>query len=150
MGHRDEGLQLSRLIIRLQHVRELLKKRRQRCVMEFVRQSPNGDGVASKRLYIDAQLLEFITQLQNRLRIIESQLTVRQVEEEARNKSLLGRFNAPARLSSARQKAIAEYFSNIFGTKVKVKQGDTGKGRIEISFKSDEDLERIKRLLESR
>ncbi len=83
-------------------------------------------------------------------RIIESQLTVRQVEEEARNKSLLGRFNAPARLSSARQKAMAEYFSNIFGTKVKVKQGDTGKGRIEISFKSDEDLERIKRLLESR
>ncbi len=83
-------------------------------------------------------------------RIIESQLTVRQVEEEARNKSLLGRFNSPARLSSARQKAMAEYFSNIFGTKVKVKQGDTGKGRIEIDFKSDEDLERIKRLLESR
>ncbi len=83
-------------------------------------------------------------------RIIESQMTVRQVEEEARNKSPLSRFNPPARLSAARQKSMAEYFSGIFGTKVVVKQGDTGKGRIEISFKSDQDLERIKQLLESR
>ena len=83
-------------------------------------------------------------------RIIESQLTVRQVEEEARERSPLARFGGPVRLSSARQKAMAEYFSNIFGTKVQVKQGDTGKGRIEISFRNDEDLERIKKLLESR
>jgi ParB family chromosome partitioning protein len=83
-------------------------------------------------------------------RIIESQLSVRQVEEEARDKSPLGRFNPPARMSAARQKHLAQYFAGIFGTKVTVKQGDTGKGRIEIAFKSDEDLERIKKLLESR
>jgi ParB family chromosome partitioning protein len=83
-------------------------------------------------------------------RIIESQLSVRQVEEEARDKSPLGRFNPPARMSAARQKHLAQYFAGIFGTKVTVKQGDTGKGRIEIAFKNDEDLERIKKLLESR
>lgn len=83
-------------------------------------------------------------------RIIESQMSVRQVEEEARDRSPLNRFNPPVRMSAARQKEMSRYFAGIFGTKVVVKQGDTGKGRIEISFKNDEDLERIKKLLESR
>ena len=83
-------------------------------------------------------------------RIIESQLTVRQVEEEARERSPLGRFNPPVRMSTARQKELSRYFAGIFGTKVLVKQGDTGKGRIEISFKDDQDLDRIKQLLESK
>ena len=84
-------------------------------------------------------------------RILENQLTVRQVEELARDKSPLARFGGSAvRMSSARQKHLSKHFAGIFGTKVIVKQSDTGKGRIEISFKNDEDLERIKALLESR
>ena len=84
-------------------------------------------------------------------RIIESQMSVRQVEEVARDKSPLARFGgAPVRMSSARQKHLSKHFAGIFGTKVTVKQSDGGKGRIEISFKNDEELERIKRLLESR
>jgi len=50
-------------------------------------------------------------------RIIESQMTVRQVEEEAREKGPFARFGTPARMSSARQKELSRYFSNIFGTK---------------------------------
>ncbi len=83
-------------------------------------------------------------------RIIESQLTVRQVEEAARDKSPFGRGATIIRMSSARQQQLSKYFAGIFGTKVTVKQSDSGKGRIEIAFKNDEELERIKRLLESR
>lgn len=84
-------------------------------------------------------------------RIIESQLTVRQVEELARSKEPFAKFGGPApRMSSARQRDLGKHFAGIFGTKVRVKQSDTGKGRIEIDFKNDEELERIKRLLESR
>ncbi len=85
-------------------------------------------------------------------RIVESQLSVRQVEEMAR-----GEKHASARTSgrnrkpgAGRYKEMAKDFSNMFGSRVTVKQGENGKGRIEISFRNDDDLERIKRLLESR
>lgn len=92
-------------------------------------------------------------QLELYQRIVESQMSVRQVEEIARDKSPLG-FGAGGgggeRMNAARQKHLSKYLAGIFGTKVSVKQGLTGKGKIEIAFKNDEELERIKRLLESR
>lgn len=85
-------------------------------------------------------------------RIIESQLSVRQVEDMARGeKHTASRFSGTSKkLSATRYKELGKDLSNVFGSRVLVKQGDTGKGRIEISFRNDEDLERIKRLLESR
>jgi ParB family chromosome partitioning protein len=85
-------------------------------------------------------------------RIIESQLSVRQVEDMARGeKHAASRFSGTTKkLSATRYKELGKDLSNMFGSRVLVKQGDTGKGRIEISFRNDEDLERIKRLLESR
>ncbi|MGB3525448.1 MAG: ParB/RepB/Spo0J family partition protein [Flavobacteriales bacterium] len=85
-------------------------------------------------------------------RIVESQLSVRQVEDLARvDKRTAGRgASTGKKLSAARHKDLGKELSNMFGTRVAVKQADAGKGRIEIAFRNDEDLERIKRLLESR
>lgn len=84
-------------------------------------------------------------------RIVESQLSVRQVEDLAReDRRPAGRSSTSKRMNAARYKDLGKSLSNMFGSRVQVKQGDTGKGRIEISFRNDEDLERIKRLLESR
>ena len=89
-------------------------------------------------------------QLEIYKRIIQEQMSVRQVEEVARERGPLARVPVGPRMTAARQCHLSQYFAGIFGTKVVVKQGDDGKGRIEINFKSDDDLERIKRLLESR
>lgn len=86
-------------------------------------------------------------------RIIESQLSVRQVEDMARGEKHAAAARPAAlgkKLSAARYKELGKELSNMFGSRVLVKQGDSGKGRIEIVFRNDEDLERIKRLLESR
>lgn len=77
-------------------------------------------------------------------RIVESQLSVRQVEEMARvEKHAAARPSTGKKLSVMRHKELGKDLSNMFGSNVSVKQGDSGKGRIEISFRNDEDLERI-------
>ncbi len=84
-------------------------------------------------------------------RIVESQLSVRQVEEFAReDKHLAGARAGGAKPSSAKFKELGKQLTGMFGSRVTVKQNETGKGRIEIAFHNDDDLERIKRLLESR
>ena len=85
-------------------------------------------------------------------KIVESQLSVRQVEDLARgDKRPAGRSaTAGKKLSATRHKGLGKELSNMFGTRVAVKQADAGKGRIEIAFRNDEELERIKRFLESR
>ncbi len=85
-------------------------------------------------------------------RIVESQLSVRQVEDLARidKQSTARGTTASKKLSATRHKDLGKELSNMFGARVAVKQADAGKGRIEIAFRNDEDLERIKRLLESR
>jgi ParB family chromosome partitioning protein len=90
-------------------------------------------------------------QLELYRRIMESQLSVRQVEEIARGGKPAGGISASKeKMSGARQKELGRHLSNLFGSKVNVKQAGAGKGRIEIAFRNDDDLERIKRLLESR
>lgn len=84
-------------------------------------------------------------------RIVESQLSVRQVEELTReDKRPAARGAGGAKLSAARYKDLGKQLTGMFGSRVTVKQNETGKGRIEIAFRNDDDLERIKRLLESR
>lgn len=85
-------------------------------------------------------------------RIVESQLSVRQVEEMARGeKHAAARTGSVGRkMSAVRHRELGKNLSNMFGSRVTVKQADTGKGKIEITFRNEEDLERIKRLLESR
>lgn len=84
-------------------------------------------------------------------RIVESQLSVRQVEDLARqDKQPAGKVATGKKLSANRHKELGKDLSNLFSSRVSVKQNELGKGRIEIAFRNDEDLERIKRLLESR
>lgn len=84
-------------------------------------------------------------------RILESQLSVRQVEEFARTDKATGKSSPPKdKMSAARQKELGKHLSGLFGSRVSVKQSEAGKGKIEIAFRNDEDLARIQRLLESR
>ncbi len=85
-------------------------------------------------------------------RIVESQLSVRQVEEMARSEkqAAIRPGGKAKKLSATHHKELGKELSNMFGSRVMVKQGEAGKGRIEINFRNDEDLARIKRLLESR
>ncbi len=77
--------------------------------------------------------------------IVESQLSVRQVESLARG-TTGGARNAPAKATAAHRET-AKWLTDRFGTKVAVKQSAQGKGRIEITFKSEEELERLKQVL---
>ena len=73
-------------------------------------------------------------------RIVESQLSVREVEDLARTAK---RGPVPAgasKLSGALHKQTARQLSQRFGTKVAVKQNAQGKGRIEIVFRNGDEL----------
>jgi ParB family chromosome partitioning protein len=84
-------------------------------------------------------------------RIVESQMSVRQVEELSRENAMrVKSFPKGPKMTSAQHKQLSKQLANMYGTRVTVKQSDAGKGRIEITFKSDEELVRITRLLESR
>ena len=75
-------------------------------------------------------------------RIVESQLSVRQVEDLAR--SVGPRATAPGSKSVARpDKELSKRLAERIGGKVTVKRTAEGKGRIEIGFKNAEELERI-------
>ncbi len=77
-------------------------------------------------------------------RIIESQLSVRQVEDLART-AVKGSKSSG---SAARpNKELGRQLGERFGSKVSVKQTAEGKGKIEIPFRSDEELQRILALL---
>jgi ParB family chromosome partitioning protein len=74
-------------------------------------------------------------------RIVESQLSVRQVEELARNSAPKGARSAN---STARpNKELSRQLAERFGSKVSVKQTTEGRGKIEIVFKNEEELQRI-------
>jgi ParB family chromosome partitioning protein len=80
-------------------------------------------------------------QLELYQRIVESQLSVRQVEEMARAAAPKGAkpTTSPARPNKELSRSLAERF----GSKVSVKQTAEGQGKIEIPFKNAEDLQRI-------
>ena len=86
-------------------------------------------------------------QLELYQRIVESQLSVRAVEDLARHSSTGGRIPTGSALSAAPFKQFSKDLGQHFGTRVVVKGNASGKGRIEITFKNEEELERLKALL---
>jgi ParB family transcriptional regulator, chromosome partitioning protein len=74
-------------------------------------------------------------------RIVESQLSVRQVEELARTSAPKGAKSANA--TARPNKELSRQLAERFGSKVSVKQTTEGKGKIEIAFKNEEELQRI-------
>ena len=75
-------------------------------------------------------------------RIVASQLSVRQVEELARAAAVKGPRGASTG-SIRPNKDLSKLLAQHFGTRVVVKQNTEGKGRIEIPFKSEDELRRI-------
>lgn len=74
-------------------------------------------------------------------RVIESQLSVRQVEDLARSSAPR---NAKGPKSAARpNKELSKQLAERIGSRVVVKQNPEGRGKIEISFRSEEELHRI-------
>ena len=71
-------------------------------------------------------------------RIISSQLSVRQVEELTRTSSPKG-----TRTSARPMKDQSKLLSQHIGSRVQVKQSVEGKGKIEISFKNEDELRRV-------
>jgi ParB family chromosome partitioning protein len=79
--------------------------------------------------------------------IIQSQLSVRAVEDLARSGNPVVKVPAGAKLSAVPFKQLSKDLGTHFGTRVVVKGNTAGKGRIEIAFKNADELERIKALL---
>lgn len=81
-------------------------------------------------------------------RIVESQLSVRAVEDLARTSAPKGQRKGGA--GSARpNKELGRQLSERMGSRVVVKQSPEGKGRIEISFKNQEELDRVMALMQA-
>ncbi len=78
-------------------------------------------------------------------RIIETQLSVRQVEELARTTPAKGA-SAPKATARA-NKELSRVLADRFGSRVMVKQDTQGKGRIEIAFRNEDELKRIMALM---
>ena len=91
-------------------------------------------------------------QLGTARRIIAETLSVRQTED------LVKQLNSPVTKKKASTKIknsifykdIERQMTEILGTKVKINQKEPGKGRIEINFFSEEDLDRIYTILNSK
>ena len=71
-------------------------------------------------------------------RIVSSQLSVRQVEELTRTSSPKG-----AKATTRPMKDLSKLLAQHIGSRVLVKQNTEGKGKIEITFKSEDELRRI-------
>lgn len=87
--------------------------------------------------------------------VLFKKLSVRDTEDLVRNFSLTNPNNNKAVASSSENKALPKYikkgvhaFSEYFGHKIKVKVAKNGKGKITIPFHSEEDFNRIKKLVE--
>lgn len=73
--------------------------------------------------------------------IVSSQLSVRQVEDLARTTGPKGSKGPKSAIRP--NKELSKQLAERFGSRVVVKQSPEGKGKIEIPFKSEEELERI-------
>jgi ParB family chromosome partitioning protein len=75
-------------------------------------------------------------------RIVESQLSVRAVEDLARTALPKG-MKSSVKPGLRPNKDLSKMLASRFGSKVSVKQSTEGKGKIEIPFKSEDELRRI-------
>ncbi len=78
--------------------------------------------------------------------IVSSQLSVRQVEDLAR--SILPKGLKSSASSARPNKELSKLLAQHIGSRVLVKQTADGKGKIEIGFKTEEELRRIVRMLQ--
>ncbi|MBL4624711.1 MAG: ParB/RepB/Spo0J family partition protein [Flavobacteriales bacterium] len=80
-------------------------------------------------------------------KILADSLSVRQVEELVRGvdqkKSIQPKKASGWGELSFEQQKLREDLSDMFGNKITIKKDDSGKGKLEIPFNSDEDLDRI-------
>jgi len=76
-------------------------------------------------------------------RIVSTQLSVRQVEELARAAAVKGPRGASSGSPVRPNKDLSKLLAQHFGTRVVVKHNTEGKGRIEIPFKSEDELRKI-------
>lgn len=84
-------------------------------------------------------------------RIVESRMSVRQVEELAREeKHISDRPPSAAKMSLSPHRQLSKELTAQLGSRVSVKQNEQGKGRVEIAFRNEAELDRIKTLLGSR
>lgn len=79
--------------------------------------------------------------------IVSSQLSVRQVEDLAR--SILPKGLKSSAGSARPNKELSKLLAQHIGSRVVVKQNAEGKGKIEIGFKTEEELRRIVRMLQN-
>ncbi|MBK9148452.1 MAG: ParB/RepB/Spo0J family partition protein [Flavobacteriales bacterium] len=81
-------------------------------------------------------------------KIVESQLSVRQVEDLARGLAPVPGIKRPAPTARPRyDKELSAQLTEQLGSRVTVKADATGRGTIEIGFKSKQELERLKKVL---
>ena len=79
-------------------------------------------------------------------RIVESQMSVRAVEDMARTALPKG-VKGSAKPGLRPNKDLSKQLAQRFGSKVSVKQSTEGKGKIEIAFRTPEELQRIRAVL---
>jgi ParB family chromosome partitioning protein len=102
-----------------------------------IRQGQVGMGHARALINIP----DAARQLELYHRIVESQLSVREVEELSRVTKHNGHVGAK-RLSTG-YRDVSKKMAELLGTRVKVKAGPLGNGRIEITFRSEQELKLI-------
>lgn len=82
--------------------------------------------------------------------VVEKQMTVRETENyiksKSKNKKSVNKMSAEVKMAI---KDMENNFSKYFGTKVKIKETN-GKGKIEISYYSHDEFERISEILKNR
>ena len=84
-------------------------------------------------------------------RIIKENLSVRDIENLARNYAQIhDKKKFVPKPNAQNLKPFADTFSSFFGTKVAFKRQDTGAGSVTITFKSDEELNRLLDLVETK
>lgn len=76
-------------------------------------------------------------------KIISEELSVRQVEQLAKNKKTKAKKPAQSFPLSFELQKIKSELTDHFGTKVDLKRDKNGKGKIQISFQSEDELQRI-------
>src|SRR5690606_8465623 len=82
-----------------------------------------------------------VRQLELYHRIVESQLSVRQVEQMARTTPTAAKRNGT--FAPRANKELGRKLADRFGSRVVVKQDPQGKGKREIAIRDDDELKRI-------
>ena len=89
-----------------------------------------------------------VMQLQIFNDVVDNNLSVRKVEELVRNNGKSKSTPSDKRVISADLKHVQDKLSSLYETKVEITAGKKGRGKITISYFSNEDLNRIIEMLD--